>query len=252
MVSKWTEISYRLEHQPLSLLPLNEQSAINTAKDGQCNVFLSASSKVRASSTRVALSHNGYGAGINVLLLRVANTAPLFLSSFNNGNKSFARFINQEVFPMEALSVTANIVAVLQAANTIVSICCDYSAAAKGASWELPKVTKEVRSLRDVLGLLEALARRAENADLSADARLPALIRMCNSDAGPLAMCNAELESLKTKLEPPKWTGPVTSKRTALMQTITWPLKEGETKKMLQKMERYKTALSMALEIDQT
>ena len=153
---------------------------------------------------------------------------------------------------MEALSVTANILAVLQAANTIVSICCDYSAAVKGASWELPKVTKEVRSLRDVLELLAALAKRAENADPSAETRLPALKLLCNSDAGPLAMCNAELESLKTKMEPPRWTGPVTSKRTALMQTITWPLKEGETKKMLHNMERYKTALSMALDIDQT
>ena len=153
---------------------------------------------------------------------------------------------------MEALSVTANIIAVLQAANTIIDICCDYSAAIRGASWELPKVTKELQSLRDVLELLKGLAKRAENADPTADARLPAVIRICDSDAGPLAMCNAELESLKTKLEPPKWTGPVTSKRTALMQTITWPLKEGETKKMLQNMERYKTTLSMALEIDQT
>ena len=153
---------------------------------------------------------------------------------------------------MEALSVTANIIAVLQAANTIISICCDYSAAIKGASWELPKVTKEVRSLRDVLELLAALAKRAENADPSADATLPALIQMCNSDTGPLAMCNDELESLKKKLEPPKWTGPATSKRTALMQTLSWPLKEGETKKMLRNMERYKTTLNTALEIDQT
>ncbi len=153
---------------------------------------------------------------------------------------------------MEALSVTANVIAVLRAANTIISICCDYSAAVKGASWELPKVTKEVQSLRDVLELLAALAKGAENADPSADARLPALLRLCKPDAGPLAMCKAELESLKTKLEPPKWTGPVTSKRTALMQTLSWPLKEGETRRMLQNIERYKTTLNMALEMDQT
>ena len=153
---------------------------------------------------------------------------------------------------MEALSVTANIIAVLQAANTIIDICCDYSAAIRGASWELPKVTKELQSLRNVLELLKGLAKRAENADPSAEARLPALKLLCEPGAGPLAMCKAELESLKTKLEPPKWTGPVTSKRTALMQTLSWPLKEGETKIMLQNMERYKTTLNMALEIDQT
>ena len=153
---------------------------------------------------------------------------------------------------MESLSVAANIIEVLQAANTIISICCDYSAAVKGASWELPKVTKEVQSLRDVLELLSALAKRAENEDSGADGRLPALKRLCKPDAGPLAMCKAELESLKTKLEPPKWTGPVKSKRTALVQALSWPLKEGETKSMLQNMERYKTTLNMALEMDQT
>ena len=153
---------------------------------------------------------------------------------------------------MDPLGVTASIIAVLQAANTIISICCNYSAAVKGASWELPKVTKEVQGLRDVLEILASLAKRSENADPSADTRLPALRLLCEPDAGPLAMCKAELESLKTKLEPPKWTGPATSKRTALMLTLSWPLKEGETKKMLQNMERYKTTLSMALEIDQT
>lgn len=153
---------------------------------------------------------------------------------------------------MEALSVTANIIAVLQVANTIISICCDYSAAVKGASWELPKVTEEVRSLRDVLELLAALAKREENADSSVETRLPALKLLCEPDAGPLTMCKAELESLKTKLESPKWTGPATSKRTAMMTTLSWPLKKGETKNMLQNMERYKTTLNMALEIDQT
>ena len=152
---------------------------------------------------------------------------------------------------MEALGVTANIIAVLHAANTILDICCDYSAAIRGASWELPKVTKELQSLRDVLELLKGLAKRIENADPSADARLPALIRICNSDAGPLGMCNNELKFLEKRLEPPKWTGPATSKRTALMQTLSWPLKEGETKKILQNIERYKTSLSMALEVDQ-
>lgn len=153
---------------------------------------------------------------------------------------------------MDPLSVTASIIAVLQAANAIISICCDYSAAVQGASWELPKVTKEIRSLRDVLELLAALAKRVENADPSAEAKLPALKLLCEPGAGPLAMCKAELESLKTKLEPPKWIGPITSKRTALMQTLSWPLKEGEAKKMLQNMEPYKTTLNMALEIDQT
>ena len=146
---------------------------------------------------------------------------------------------------MEALGVAASIITVLEVAKAVISICCDYSAAVKGVPWELPKVTQQVRSLRNVLELLEALAKRAEVEDLSADTRLPALIQMCKSDVGPLAMCKDDLKFLNKKLSR-------SSKRTALVQALTWPLKEAETKKILQNIERNKTILVNALGIDQT
>src|SRR5438552_12640305 len=101
---------------------------------------------------------------------------------------------------MDPLSITASIITVLQATNAVISICYDYSAAVNNFSWELPRVTGEVKSLRNVLETLEQLAKKAESADPAAEPQLPALKLLCESDAGPLAICFVELEALEKKL----------------------------------------------------
>jgi hypothetical protein len=87
---------------------------------------------------------------------------------------------------MDPLSVTASIIAVLQATSVVVSICYDYSSALKGSSWELLKVIDEVRDLRNVLETLERLARQEESSN-SAKARLPSLRLLCEPNTGLLA-----------------------------------------------------------------
>ena len=150
---------------------------------------------------------------------------------------------------MDPLSITASIIAVWQAANAIISICYNYSAAVKGTPWRVPNVTNEVQSLRDVLESVAKLAERAKNEDTSAEARLPALEVLCEPETGLLAMCKTELESLEKKLQPSKRLG---AKGGAVLQSLSWPLKEGETERMLKNMERYKTTLLVALQTDQT
>ena len=150
---------------------------------------------------------------------------------------------------MDPLSITASIITVWQAANAIISICYNYSAAVKGTPWKVPNVTNEVQSLRDVLESVANLAERAKNAETSAEARLPALEVLCEPDTGLLAMCKIELESLEKKLRPSKRLG---AKGGAVLQSLNWPLKESETERMLENMERYKTTLLVALQSDQT
>ena len=58
---------------------------------------------------------------------------------------------------MDPLSITASIIAVLQAANAVVAVCSYYKGGAK--------VVDELRSLRDVLEGLAPLAAQAECAD---------------------------------------------------------------------------------------
>ncbi|KAI9703722.1 MAG: hypothetical protein M1836_007492 [Candelina mexicana] len=154
---------------------------------------------------------------------------------------------------MDPLSITASVITVIHAANAVISVCRNYRSSVKNSSWELPKIIEEVRNLRNVLEALEKLAVNAESADGSAavKTRLPTLKRLCEAEVGPLARCLAELESLGKRLDPPSWSGPAGSKRKGLIEALGWPLKENETKKTLENIERLKTTLSLALTVDQ-
>lgn len=159
---------------------------------------------------------------------------------------------------MDPLSISVSIIAVLQAANAVISICYDYRAAVKDSSWELPRVTEEVKSLRSVLETLESLAFNATSGnDPDAGSRLPTLQLLCrartgNNEGGLLAMCLEELNNLEKRLAPPKWAGPVGSKKMALAQALRWPLKESDTKKALESLGRFRDMLTLALTADQT
>lgn len=154
---------------------------------------------------------------------------------------------------MEPLSVTASIIAVLQAANAVVSVCYDYSAAVKNSPWELSRIIEEVTSLRNVLEALVQFAKKAETADPVAETKLPTLKLLCesNSKPGPLDNCLEELRCLLGKLNFPKWAGADGSKRRAFIQAISWPLQEGETTKTLDKISRFKATLNLAVTMDQ-
>jgi hypothetical protein len=152
---------------------------------------------------------------------------------------------------MDPLSVTASIIAVLQATNTVISICYDYSSAIKNSPWELTRVTEETKNLRSVLETLEQLSKKAESADPTAKSQLPALRLLCESDTSPLAACLLELEALEKKLAPPNWSRQSGSKKRALVQALGWPLREGDTKKILGNIERVKATLNLAITADQ-
>ena len=153
---------------------------------------------------------------------------------------------------MDPLSITASVITVLQAAEAVISICCDYRSAVKGSSWEVPRVLEEVRALRNILRTLEELADKAESPSSDAKSRLPALRSLCDSDTGVLIKCRTELNNLNTKLTPPEWIGPAGSKRRGLVQTLTWPLKKGETDKVLASIGRFKSTINVAVATDQT
>jgi hypothetical protein len=152
---------------------------------------------------------------------------------------------------MDPLSIAASIITVLHATNAVISICYDYGAAVKKSPWELSRLTEEVKSLRNILEALEQLAKKSESSDSATDSQLPTLTLLCEPDTGPLAMCLTELEALEKKLCPPSWSGQVGSKRRALVQAFGWPLKERDTKKILENIGRYKATLNLAITADQ-
>ena len=153
---------------------------------------------------------------------------------------------------MEALSVTANILAVLQATNTIINICYDYGSALKDCS-QSDKILTEVKSMRTVLEMLAELARKGESEnDMSSIGRLPTLTLLCDPFSGPLALCLAELQTLEKKLSTPAWAGKAGSKRRALISSLSWPITEGDTVKILASVSRLRDILQLGLTADHT
>jgi hypothetical protein len=157
---------------------------------------------------------------------------------------------------MDPLSISVSIITVLQATNSVISFCYNYHAAIKNSSWELPRVLELVKSLRHVLETLESRASGVKSTDPDAVSRLQNLELLCRpktgNEGGLLAMCLEELDSLQKKLAPPGWAGPLGSKRMALTQALRWPLKESDTKKMLENIGRFRDTLALALTTDQT
>lgn len=150
---------------------------------------------------------------------------------------------------MDPFSVTASVITVIQAAEAVIIICYNYRSAIKGSSWDQSRVLEGVRSLRNVLQTLEALADKAETSD---EDRLPVLKSLCHPDEGTLSECYAELRKLETKLAPPGWSGPEGSKRRALLETLSWPLKKGDTERFLENIEKLKSTINLAVNVDQT
>ena len=151
----------------------------------------------------------------------------------------------------EGLAVAASVIAVLQITNSVISICYDYSAAATGASWELPRLTSELEGLRSVLQRLEPLAKRVDFSQGVLDAKLPAFVELCKPN-GPLSLCSREIEKLEATLKTPDWSAGFGLKRKALVQALRWPLKSKDTEKALKQISRHRDALSFALTADLT
>ena len=151
----------------------------------------------------------------------------------------------------EGLAVAASVIAVLQITNSVISICYDYSAAANGTSWELPRLVSELENLRNVLQRLEPLAKQADFSLALPDIKTPAFVELCKPN-GPLPLCCREIESLEAALKTPDWSAGFGPRRKALVQALRWPLKKKDTEKALERVRRLRETLSFALNADQT
>ena len=108
----------------------------------------------------------------------------------------------------------------------------------------------ELQSLRDVLASLESLAEKAESGDSTAEHRLPQLRKLCQPDHGALHLCLTEVQTLRERLAPPKWIGKDGSKPADVYRAMAWPLQEVSTKKVLERLQRYRGSISLALNVD--
>ena len=147
---------------------------------------------------------------------------------------------------MDGLSVSASIIAVLQAAGVVLAICYDFRAIVTKSPWTLTRLIEETRGLRDILERLESTA------SANGSGTQECLELLCDPKNGALASCLAELKSLEAKLDPfAKQPGTTKGKRTALFQALGWQLKNRDAKLSIKRLERYKNTLGLALTVDQ-
>lgn len=152
---------------------------------------------------------------------------------------------------MDPLSVTASIIAVLHAANSVISVCYDFRAAMKDQPWAMTRITSSINDLRLILSRLEQVANESElNFDERSLARMSTLEALCQ-EGGAISNCFAELRALEKKLVPGSWAGKNGSKRRALIQSIGWQFKGKEADEILQRLDGYKGTLNLAITMDQ-
>lgn len=142
---------------------------------------------------------------------------------------------------MDPLSISASVITLIQATNGVTHLCFDYASTVKGATRAISGLLGELKSLRNILESLEQLLASTEDPEQAPTIQLKEVATLCDLEDGPIAK---ELKHLDEKLRLPDWAGQDGSRRRALMQSLTWPLKEGDTKKILEKIDRLRRTLS--------
>ena len=128
-------------------------------------------------------------------------------------------------------------IAVLQLTGAVINTCYSYQINVRNAPKDLTRILNGLKSLRDVLERLRALAN-AEDANGSS--RLSSSLQLLSRDDGPIS----ELEALLKHVE--KTLGTPGNWKTRLL----WSFKEGEVNKMLEQMEGNKSTIEAAILTD--
>lgn len=142
---------------------------------------------------------------------------------------------------MDPLSLTGTLIAVIQITTSVISLCYDYRAGVTSASREVIQITKSLNALKDSL---DALLRLVKTSRSGEDRTRLVNVELLANEGGTLGSCLNELERLKAQLEPETgWR--------KVRKSLVWPLKEGEMKRALAGLERYKSTIQLALSADQ-
>jgi len=135
---------------------------------------------------------------------------------------------------MDGLSVAASLIAVIQLTSTVIG----YLNEVKDAPKECQQCTIEAVNIQNILMTLRYRLEEGQTGDL-----LFTEVRALNVENGPLDQYKQALEQLRSKVVVgngvKKWK-----------RQLVWKLSEAEVAGILARMERLKTLVSIALEVD--
>jgi len=145
----------------------------------------------------------------------------------------------------EALALTASVIAVIQLAERVASICKFYIAKVDDCPKDLRHIYVEVTTIKAVFEGLSFLDQDKHEEG--------AVLRALQGEDGPVEGCKRAMEELR-KLFPPVPSASSPNRRSKkerlrmALNGLAWPLKSGTATRLLEEMTRYKTTISMALQ----
>jgi len=135
---------------------------------------------------------------------------------------------------MDPLSVTASVIAVLQLTGEVIKYLNDV----KDAPRECQQCTIEASNLQNLLINLRYRLEQGQTSDLWFTE-----LRALNVENGPLDQYKQALEQLRSKVE-------IQNGAQKVKQRLSWKFNKAEVTSILGRMERLKSLVSIALEMD--
>ncbi len=139
---------------------------------------------------------------------------------------------------MEVLGGAASVIAVVQIAGKVWSLCWKYYSDAKDAKSDIDRLMNNINTVQNVFQQLQQLAEGPEAAKLAASK--PVIEKIASE-------LRQEFERLHEILKPKKRE----KLGSALGLRLKWPLQKEDVEKTLQLLERHKTTLTTAMNCDQ-
>lgn len=141
---------------------------------------------------------------------------------------------------MEVLGGVANVLAVVDMAGKVLELCWNYYSSVKAAKTDIELLCNETTDVLHVFKQVEELMKDPQAGKLLASSQLI---------ERTLSEIKKELESLITKLRPET---PDKKLPWFYIRALKWPLTSADVDKTLRHLERQKTTLIAALNLDQT
>ena len=153
---------------------------------------------------------------------------------------------------MDPLSITASVIAIVQAVNKTVSICLSFRAALKESPARLVRLIDETRNLRDILEALQ-LALDTSTSIPSGTGGVAIYEKVWQSIQHIVPQCQSIMDELDERLQKP---APAALKSSHTMEkaatAIRWMYIEPQIKAYLERIERCKSQLILGLSLHQS
>ncbi|KAH7200625.1 hypothetical protein BKA60DRAFT_469988 [Fusarium oxysporum] len=140
---------------------------------------------------------------------------------------------------VEALGVASSVIAVVDLSAKVFSLCLQYSREVKNAKDDIKSLYKEVAAFQDTTEKLKALLEGPRGKELKASQQLVSAIEDGHSTLG----------KVEQRLRPS--TGRKAMSRFG-MRALKWPFESKDVEGTIEKLERCRGNISLALNVDQT